>query len=45
MHADDVVVVIAAVAAIAWVNWYFFVAKDRGADGLRSGQRGGATST
>jgi hypothetical protein len=29
MHADDIVVVIAAIAAIGWVNWYFFVAADR----------------
>ena len=33
MHADDIVVVIAAIAAIGWVNWYFFVAGDRRADG------------
>jgi len=26
MRADEVVVVIAAIVAIAWVNWYFFVA-------------------
>ena len=33
MHADDIVVVIAAIAAIGWVNWYFFVAAGRRADG------------
>ena len=31
MRADEVVVVIAAIVAIAWVNWYFFVAA-RGPD-------------
>ncbi|HEX5077068.1 MAG TPA: hypothetical protein VFW03_27915 [Gemmatimonadaceae bacterium] len=43
MHADDIVVVIAAVAAIAWVNWYFFIAADRQADGRESEHRDGAT--
>jgi plastocyanin domain-containing protein len=29
MHASDGAVVAAGVAAIAWVNWYFFVAERR----------------
>jgi len=43
MHADDIVVVIAAIAAIGWVNWYFFVAGDRRADCRGGGQRDRAT--
>jgi hypothetical protein len=26
MQTDEIAVVAAAIAAIAWVNWYFFVA-------------------
>jgi hypothetical protein len=43
MHADDIVVVIAAIAAIGWVNWYFFVAANRRADERERGQRGRST--
>jgi hypothetical protein len=45
MRADEVVVVIAAVAAIAWVNWYFFVAAPGRADDHGRRQRDGATRT
>ena len=38
MHTDDIVVVVAAVVAIAWVNWYFFIAAERRADGRESRQ-------
>jgi hypothetical protein len=37
MHVDDIVVVLAAIAAIAWVNWYFFVSANRRANGRESG--------
>ena len=45
MHVDDIVVVLAAIAAIAWVNWYFFVAADRRASGRGNGQHDDATRT
>lgn len=45
MHADDIVVVIAAIAAIGLVNWYFFVAADRGAGGRGREQRDRSTRT
>ncbi len=45
MRPDDIAVVIAAIVAIGWVNWYFFVAGDRRADGRGSGQRDSATCT
>jgi hypothetical protein len=45
MHTDEVVVVIAAVVAIAWVNWYFFVAARRPADRPGRRQRDGAART
>ena len=45
MRADEVVVAIAAIVAIAWVNWYFFVAA-RGPAGERGKQdHDGATRT
>ncbi len=43
MRPDDIAVVIAAIVAIGWVNWYFFVAGDRRADGRGGGQRDRAT--
>jgi hypothetical protein len=43
MHADDIVVVIAAIAAIGWVNWYFFIAAHRRADRSGREQRDRAT--
>ena len=43
MHADDIVVVIAAIAAIGWVNWYFFVAANRRANGSGRQKRDRAT--
>jgi hypothetical protein len=43
MRADDIVVVITAAVAIAWVNWYFFVAADRRADERASEQHDSAT--
>jgi hypothetical protein len=42
VRADEIVVVIAAIAAIGWVNWYFFVAANR-ADGREREQRDRAT--
>ena len=45
MRADEVVVVIAAVAAIVWVNWYFFVAARGRADAGGRRQRDDATRT
>ena len=29
MSADELVVIVAGLAAIAWINWYFFVAERR----------------
>ena len=43
MRADEIVVVIAAIAAIGWVNWYFFVAAGARAD--ESGKRHSERST
>ena len=37
MSATDLAVIIAGLAAIAWVNWYFFVAGRRGTAAARSG--------
>ena len=44
MSAADWIVVVGGIAAIGWVNWYFFLA-ERGAarkhDGSRPGAKGG----
>lgn len=39
MSADQMLVLAAGIAAILWINWYFFVA-GRG-DGVRAGNSGG----
>ena len=43
MRADEVAVVIAAIVAIAWVNWYFFVAARGPARERREQDHDGAT--
>ena len=40
MGADDWVVIAAGLGAIAWVNWYFFLA-ERGSRPDRGGERPG----
>jgi hypothetical protein len=35
MTTADLVVILGGVAAIGWVNWYFFVAGRRGESGSR----------
>jgi hypothetical protein len=37
MTTADLLVIIGGVAAIAWVNWYFFVAGRRGDAAARHG--------
>jgi hypothetical protein len=36
MNALDWVVIVAGAGAIAWINWYFFVAGDRSNGARRS---------
>ena len=43
MSATDWMVIVAGLGLIGWVNWYFFVAGDRRADGRGGGQRDRAT--
>jgi hypothetical protein len=42
MSAIDWVVVATGIAAIAWVNWYFFVAEGRDAPAKGAAGKGGA---
>ena len=37
MSGTDWMVIVAGLAAIAWVNWYFFVSANRRANGRESG--------
>ena len=39
MTASTWIVIVAGVAAIAWVNWYFFFAERRAASAIQSGSR------
>ena len=44
MTATDWIVVVGGIAAIAWVNWYFFLAERgtvRKQDGSRAGEEAG----
>ena len=40
MRADEIVVVVVAIAAIVWVNWYFFFAARASPSGDESRDRG-----